>query len=129
VERWSAPGLLVIGDAAHTMSPVGGQGINIALRDAIVAANRLVPILSEPELDLARLDAALRAIEEERMREVAVIQRLQAQPPKLVLSRAWWGEPVRRALGALLQRERVRARIADRAAAFTSGSTDVRLTV
>ena len=129
VERWSSPGLLVIGDAAHTMSPVGGQGINIALRDAIVAANRLVPVLSGPALDPGRLDAALRAIEEERMREVGVIQRLQAKPPKLLLSRAWWGEPVRRALAALLSRERVRERLGGRAGAFTTGITDVRLSV
>ncbi len=129
VERWSAPGILVIGDAAHTMSPVGGQGINIALRDAIVAANHLVPALSEPSLDPGHLDSALRRIEEERMREVAVIQRAQAQPPKLLLNRAWWGEPVRRALGALLRRERVRARLGGWAGTFTSGITDVRLRV
>ena len=45
VARWGAPGVLVLGDAAHPMSPVGGQGINMALRDAIVAANHLLPAL------------------------------------------------------------------------------------
>ena len=44
LEQWSIPGLLCIGDAAHTMSPVGGIGINIALQDAVAAAN----ILAEP---------------------------------------------------------------------------------
>src|SRR5262249_48006400 len=44
--EWTAPGLLLIGDAAHPMSPVGGQGVNIALRDALVAANHLVPVLT-----------------------------------------------------------------------------------
>ncbi|MCA9688127.1 MAG: FAD-dependent monooxygenase, partial [Myxococcales bacterium] len=39
--RWSAPGALLLGDAAHPMSPVGAQGINMALRDVIVAANHL----------------------------------------------------------------------------------------
>lgn len=44
MERWHRPGLLFIGDAAHTMSPVGGVGINLAIQDAIAAAN----ILCEP---------------------------------------------------------------------------------
>jgi len=44
LERWSSPGLLCIGDAAHAMSPVGGIGINIALQDAVASAN----ILAEP---------------------------------------------------------------------------------
>jgi 2-polyprenyl-6-methoxyphenol hydroxylase-like FAD-dependent oxidoreductase len=44
VKQWYHPGLLLIGDAAHIMSPVGGVGINYAIQDAVVAAN----ILSEP---------------------------------------------------------------------------------
>jgi 2-polyprenyl-6-methoxyphenol hydroxylase-like FAD-dependent oxidoreductase len=43
--RWSMPGLLCIGDAAHAMSPVGGIGINLAIQDAVAAANILAPIL------------------------------------------------------------------------------------
>jgi 2-polyprenyl-6-methoxyphenol hydroxylase-like FAD-dependent oxidoreductase len=43
--RWSRPGLLCIGDAAHAMSPVGGIGINLAIQDAVAAANILAPIL------------------------------------------------------------------------------------
>src|SRR6185503_18483078 len=46
LERWTVPGLLLLGDAAHPMSPVGAQGINIALRDALVAANHLIPALT-----------------------------------------------------------------------------------
>jgi 2-polyprenyl-6-methoxyphenol hydroxylase-like FAD-dependent oxidoreductase len=38
---WSKPGLLCIGDAAHAMSPVGGVGINLAIQDAVAAANLL----------------------------------------------------------------------------------------
>jgi len=98
VTRWSAPGVLLLGDAAHTMSPVGGQGLNVALRDAIVAANHLVPTLRAGAAPDA-LDAAARAIETERLPEIARIQRAQALPPRLVFSRAWWGEPLRRAIG------------------------------
>ena len=42
LETWARPGLLCIGDAAHAMSPVGGVGINLAIQDAIAAANLLV---------------------------------------------------------------------------------------
>ncbi|MHC4992530.1 MAG: FAD-dependent oxidoreductase [Planctomycetota bacterium] len=129
VERWSAPGMLLIGDAAHTMSPVGGQGINIALRDAIVAANRLVPVLSRPTLDPDQLEAALLGIERERMPEVLQIQAMQADPPRVMLSRRWWGEPVRWILGALLKRSLVQAFVGRRAEAFPFGVTDVRLSV
>jgi 2-polyprenyl-6-methoxyphenol hydroxylase-like FAD-dependent oxidoreductase len=128
VDRWSAPGVLVIGDAAHTMSPVGGQGINIALRDAIVAANHLAPVLCQPEPDGNSLAAALDAIETERMLEVRAVQSLQAQPPKVLLSRAWWGEPVRRIAGVLLSKPAVRQRAAGRVSPFFYGVTDVQLT-
>ena len=129
VERWHQPGALLIGDAAHTMSPVGAQGINIALRDAIVAANHLVPVLSKNSVDTNGLDAATAAIEAERMPEVSLIQDLQAQPPKLILSRAWWGEPVRGLAGHLLRSPHVRQRAAGRIEPFLYGDTDVRLEV
>ncbi|GAA1863201.1 hypothetical protein GCM10009836_49450 [Pseudonocardia ailaonensis] len=45
VDTWHRPGLLLIGDAAHVISPVGGNGILMALQDAVAAANRLVPAL------------------------------------------------------------------------------------
>ena len=45
LKRWSRPGLLCIGDAAHAMSPVGGVGINLAIQDAVATANILGPIL------------------------------------------------------------------------------------
>lgn len=41
LQRWWRPGLLCIGDAAHAMSPVGGVGVNLAVQDAVAAANLL----------------------------------------------------------------------------------------
>lgn len=129
VDQWSIAGSLLIGDAAHTMSPVGGQGINIALRDTIVAANHLVPVLSAAEIDPARLDHALLVIEEERMLEVAKIQKLQSLPPKVALNRSWWGEPLRKLLSPLLARPGVRLHAASRMGEMALGVTKVRLEV
>ena len=103
VDGWSQPGVLLIGDAAHTMSPVGGQGVNIALRDAVVAANYLVPLLNNSSTSVTEITSALHDIEKERRVEVDYIQNLQAKPPKVVLSRAWWGEPIRRLAGLALR--------------------------
>ncbi|MEE3327051.1 MAG: FAD-dependent oxidoreductase [Myxococcota bacterium] len=127
VENWSIPGALLIGDAAHTMSPVGGQGINIALRDSIVAANHLVPELLKS--DPGSLDSVLAEIERERMPEVRKIQRLQAFPPRIWFNRAGWGEPVRRVLGQLARSSAVRRVVAWRVSDFAFGVTDVRLRV
>nr|WP_246740640.1 FAD-dependent oxidoreductase [Bradyrhizobium sp. LCT2] len=57
--RWTRPGLLLIGDAAHAMSPVGGVGVNLAVQDAVATANLLADKLqhgcpSEDELDAVR---------------------------------------------------------------------------
>jgi len=128
-ERWSRPGMLLVGDAAHTMSPVGGQGINIALRDAIVAANHLVPVLSVPVLDRAVLEGSAYAFEQERRREVERIQSMQTLPPRVVLSRAWWGEPLRNLIGRVLGLPFVQSRGLGPAAPFLFGVTDVRLRV
>jgi 2-polyprenyl-6-methoxyphenol hydroxylase-like FAD-dependent oxidoreductase len=95
VTRWSVPGALLLGDAAHTMSPVGGQGLNHALRDAIAAANELLPALRGGG-GAGAVDAAARRVEAARLPEVEWIQRTQARAPLLVLSNRWWGEPARR---------------------------------
>ena len=74
--HWSVPGLLLLGDAAHPMAPNRAQGINMALRDAIVAANHLVPLFSQSG-HLPQLNQALECIQSERLPEIKVAQRLQ----------------------------------------------------
>ena len=58
--HWSKPGLLCIGDAAHAMSPIGGVGINLAIQDAVAAANLLAAKLREGSATEADLDAVRR---------------------------------------------------------------------
>ena len=91
VGSWHLPGLLLLGDAAHTASPVGAQGINLGIRDAIVAANHLIPILSKPS-NLNDIDAILETIEKERLSEIKSIQRIQSFPPKLLLKNTWYSK-------------------------------------
>jgi 2-polyprenyl-6-methoxyphenol hydroxylase-like FAD-dependent oxidoreductase len=76
---WTAPGLLLLGDAAHPMSPVRAQGVNLALRDAIVAANYLIPALRSGggPAALNALDLAARAVQAEREPEIVRAQALQ----------------------------------------------------
>jgi 2-polyprenyl-6-methoxyphenol hydroxylase-like FAD-dependent oxidoreductase len=80
VPRWSLPGLLLLGDAAHAMSPVGGQGLNMALRDATAAGRILAPVLG-PGAAAAGIDAAAARVQEARLPETAGIQARQARVP------------------------------------------------
>jgi len=89
--KWSVPGVLLLGDAAHPMSPVGGQGINIALRDVIVAANHLVPALQQSGT-AGQLDAACERIATLRIPEVQKIQGYQRVPPRILFRQTWWSE-------------------------------------
>src|SRR5206468_1633513 len=82
---WTAPGLLLIGDAAHPMSPVGGQGVNIALRDALVAANHLVPVLTAGS-DPSAIDAAARRVRDERWPEVETVQQMQQHQARILFA-------------------------------------------
>lgn len=69
--RWHAPGILFLGDAAHTMSPAGGQGLNLAIRDSIVAANHILDAVRAG----APIDAEVFArIEAERRPEIEAAQ-------------------------------------------------------
>lgn len=71
--RWHRPGLLAIGDAAHAMSPVGGVGINLAIQDAVAAAN----ILAAPMVEGRSVDALLPKVQARRLFPIRVIQAMQ----------------------------------------------------
>jgi 2-polyprenyl-6-methoxyphenol hydroxylase-like FAD-dependent oxidoreductase len=71
--RWWRPGLLCIGDAAHAMSPIGGVGINLAVQDAIAAANILAAPLREGRVTTERLAA----VQRRRTFPMKVIQKMQ----------------------------------------------------
>jgi 2-polyprenyl-6-methoxyphenol hydroxylase-like FAD-dependent oxidoreductase len=87
--RWYRPGLLLIGDAAHVMSPVGGVGINYAIQDAVVAANVLSEPLGESQVRLVDLDVRhLAAVQRRRELPTRLIQRAQALIQQQVLARA-----------------------------------------
>ena len=86
--RWHRPGIILLGDAAHPMSPVRAQGINMAFRDVIVAANHLVPLL-KAGANSEDIDLALSRIQAEREPEIIRAQELQAQE-------AWKGEQLRK---------------------------------
>ena len=73
LRRWYRPGLLCIGDAAHAMSPVGGVGINLAIQDAVAAANRLASPLRERRL----ITEHLRLVQRRREWPTRVTQWLQ----------------------------------------------------
>lgn len=60
LEKWSKPGLLCIGDAAHAMSPIGGVGVNLAIQDAVATANLLSGPLREGRLTLKDLQKVQR---------------------------------------------------------------------
>jgi len=73
LERWHQPGLLCIGDAAHAMSPAGGVGINLAVQDAVAAAN----LLARPLREETVTEELLARVQERREFPARVTQRLQ----------------------------------------------------
>jgi 2-polyprenyl-6-methoxyphenol hydroxylase-like FAD-dependent oxidoreductase len=125
---WSKPGLLCIGDAAHAMSPVGGVGINLAIQDAVAAANLLAAKLKNSTVTDDDLDAVRRR----RLMPVKAIQALQVAiqtrilkpvisgemhslpvpwPVKLLDSVPWLRRWPAQLLGVGLRPERVRSSI------------------
>jgi 2-polyprenyl-6-methoxyphenol hydroxylase-like FAD-dependent oxidoreductase len=89
LRQWYKPGLLCIGDAAHAMSPAGGVGINLAIQDAVAAANILASPLREGNLT----EALLAKIQERREFPVRVIQAIQARIHNASLN--FLGNPVK----------------------------------
>jgi len=84
LRRWWRPGLICIGDSAHAMSPIGGVGINMAVQDAVAAANRLAgPLLRAGGVS----DEDLQAIEERRTLPVRFTQWLQLTIQRRIISR------------------------------------------
>jgi 2-polyprenyl-6-methoxyphenol hydroxylase-like FAD-dependent oxidoreductase len=84
IARWYRPGLLLIGDAAHVMSPVGGVGINYAVQDAVVAANVLTGPLQQGRLRLRDLAA----VQRQREIPIRIIQGFQRLAQEQVVTRA-----------------------------------------
>jgi 2-polyprenyl-6-methoxyphenol hydroxylase-like FAD-dependent oxidoreductase len=80
---WSRPGLLAIGDAAHAMSPIGGIGINLAVQDAVAAANILAGALAHGE----GVDPLLHKVENRRLFPTRVIQSAQKLAQERVIGR------------------------------------------
>ena len=82
--RWHKPGLLLIGDAAHVMSPVGGVGINYAIQDAVVAAN----VLTGPLKAGVVAESDLAEVQHQREWPVRVIQRMQSVMQNNLIAKA-----------------------------------------
>ncbi|HWH21890.1 MAG TPA: FAD-dependent oxidoreductase, partial [Allosphingosinicella sp.] len=83
LEQWHRPGLLVIGDAAHAMSPVGGAGINVAIQDAVAAANILAGALARG----GDIDPLLPKVQKRRMPAVRATQAFQSAVQKRIIGR------------------------------------------
>jgi 2-polyprenyl-6-methoxyphenol hydroxylase-like FAD-dependent oxidoreductase len=111
--RWWNPGLLCIGDAAHAMSPIGGVGINLAIQDAVAAANILAGPLLQGNVTLEHLAA----VQRRRDWPTRMTQRFQLMIQKQLIARALSAETdfappaFVRLLGALPILSRIPARI------------------
>jgi len=82
LNQWARPGLLCIGDAAHAMSPVGGVGINLAIQDAVAAANILAPALKRGTPPLT----VLAKVQARRQFPTRVIQAVQVAAQQRLLA-------------------------------------------
>jgi 2-polyprenyl-6-methoxyphenol hydroxylase-like FAD-dependent oxidoreductase len=90
---WHRPGLLAIGDAAHAMSPIGGIGINLAIQDAVAAAN----VLARPLREGRDIDPLLGKVEQRRLLPTRLIQAGQKAAQERVIGRVLGGAPITQA--------------------------------
>jgi 2-polyprenyl-6-methoxyphenol hydroxylase-like FAD-dependent oxidoreductase len=81
--RWHRAGLLAIGDAAHAMSPIGGVGINLAIQDAVAAAN----ILAAPLAEGRDVDGLLHKVQRRRMLPTRIVQAIQRTAQTRIIDR------------------------------------------
>ncbi|MEO6256046.1 MAG: FAD-dependent oxidoreductase [Sphingomicrobium sp.] len=81
--RWHRPGLLAIGDAAHAMSPIGGIGINLAVQDAVAAANCVAAALARSE----NVDRLLAKVEQRRLFPTRIVQAAQKAAQDRIIGR------------------------------------------
>lgn len=91
LERWHRPGLLCIGDAAHAMSPIGGVGINLAIQDAVAAANLLAGPLAKGPVS----EKDLRRVQKRRELATRITQRAQLIAQRVVVRRVLARDPDR----------------------------------
>jgi len=81
--KWYRPGLLAIGDAAHAMSPIGGVGINLAIQDAVAAAN----VLAAPMAAGRGIDDLLGRVQRRRMLPTRIVQAMQRTAQNRLIKR------------------------------------------
>ena len=91
--KWHRPGLLAIGDAAHAMSPIGGIGINLAIQDAVAAAN----ILAAPMAEGEKIDQLLHKVQERRLLPTRIIQAGQRTAQDNIIGAVLSNRPITRA--------------------------------
>jgi 2-polyprenyl-6-methoxyphenol hydroxylase-like FAD-dependent oxidoreductase len=96
LRRWDRPGLVAIGDAAHTMSPIGGVGINLAVQDAVATANLMADRLLEAQADPRRFDRTLnpklvQRIQRRRQLPTVGIQLVQRFAQRQIIDRVLGG--------------------------------------
>jgi len=89
LEKWYGDGLLFIGDAAHAMSPIGGVGINLAVQDAVAAANILYPALA------ANREPDLEAVQRRRTFPTVMTQGLQLLIQNVIIRKVLQTQPAR----------------------------------